>query len=366
MTRLVPSHSGLGLSNLVAEVEARLTGRSRWSRLDADVANTFQEAASYVLVLFDGLGHSMLTNPRAAELAGSARAVLHAPFPTTTTVAMATVATGLPPAAHGVIGHLMWLPGPDRVVNVLKWIDQTGSPVPYDTERFLPSPNVWERLSAAGIEPITVQPGDFSTSPLTRALYRGCRFEPVYSVSEAIEATVRLAETPGRLVFTYFPEIDFASHVYGQESPEYERALAGMDNAWSALTARRPDGVTVIGTADHGHIDYPESAKLRMRDRFDALTSYGDPRSVYLRGDTTLIEDFAAEAGSGVIGRETLLDWWSAEAGTHPELTRRAPEAAVLAPDGAVLLPRGFDRRLRGYHGGLDRREVEIPLLVSD
>jgi hypothetical protein len=40
------------------------------------------------------------------------------------------------------------------------------------------------------------------------------------------------------------------------------------------------------------------------------------------------------------------------------------PDALLLAPEGKVILPRGFDKRLRGYHGGLDEREVRVPLLV--
>ncbi len=365
MTRLIPSHTGSGLVNLVAEIEARLSGRPRSARLETGAANTIGDASSYVLVLFDGLGDSMVTKPGAEALAASRRATLHAPFPTTTTVAMATVVTGVSPARHGVIGHLMWVPGPDRVVNVLKWVDQSGAPVDFDTSMLLPAPNLWERLAAVGVEPVTVQPGHFADSPLTKALYRGCRFEPVYSIDEAVEATLQLAKSPRRLVFTYFPQIDFASHVYGQDSSEFAQALSSMDTAWSAITARRPDGVVVLGTADHGHIDYPESMKRPMRGEFDDLVTYGDPRSVYLRGGAELVSRFADEAGAPVVERPTLMEWWGADGGIHPDLERRLPDGAVLAPEGSVLLPRGFDRRLQGYHGGLDPREVEIPMLVG-
>ena len=48
----------------------------------------------------------------------------------------------------------------------------------------------------------------------------------------------------------------------------------------------------------------------------------------------------------------------------HPGLTERTPDALFLAGDGEVLLPPGFDKRLRGYHGGLDPDEIEVPLLV--
>ncbi len=348
----------------MSELESRLGGSPPLPGLDADLSGVIPVGSSYVLTLFDGLGAAQLDVPEASSLSASQRGVIHAPFPTTTTVALATVATGLAPAGHGVIGHLMWLPELEKVVNVLKWRTPEGADVDFDTASFLPAPNLWERLKSAGIEPITIQPGDFQGSPLTRAVYRGCRFEPVYSVEESVAATVELAATPNRLIFTYFQQVDFAAHVWGQRSGDYLSALTSVDRAWSALCARLAPEVTLVGTADHGHVDYREADKLPMRDEFDRLIAFGDPRSVYLRGGPEPIAAFAEQAGAPLVSTEDLRRLWGAEHGTHPQLAVRQPDAAVLAPRGKVLLPKGFDRRLIGYHGGLDPAEVEIPLLV--
>jgi hypothetical protein len=52
-----------------------------------------------------------------------------------------------------------------------------------------------------------------------------------------------------------------------------------------------------------------------------------------------------------------------------PEPTRtarsRLGERVLLPPDDIAVLPGGFDKRLRCYHGGLSRAEVEIPVLVG-
>jgi hypothetical protein len=360
----VPSTAGRGLVNLMSELESRLGGSPPLPGLDADLSGVIPTGSSYVLALFDGLGAAQLDVPEASSLASSQRGIIHAPFPTTTTVALATVATGLAPAGHGVIGHLMWLPELEKVVNVLKWRTPEGADVDFDTASFLPAPNLWERLKSAGVEPITIQPGDFQASPLTRAVYRGCRFEPVYSIEESVAATVELAATPNRLIFTYFQQVDFAAHVWGQRSGDYLSALTSVDRAWSALCTRLAPEVTLVGTADHGHVDYREADKIPMRDEFDRLIAFGDPRSVYLRGGSEPIAAFAEQAGAAVLSIDDLRRLWGAERGTHPQLARRQPEAAVLAPRGKVLLPKGFDRRLIGYHGGLDPAELEIPLLV--
>lgn len=353
---------GLRLVDLIGELERRLTGDAPGPGLASGPAAAIPSGASYVVVVMDGLGHHQLTHPAAASLRASDRGVLAAPFPSTTTVSLATLSTGLSPAQHGMIGHYMWMPDVGMVVNVLKWIRPTGQAVPYATERMLPEPNLWERLRGAGVEPITVQPHAFERSPLTRALYRGCRFEGVSRVDEAVEAAVDLAATPRRLVFVYLNHVDVAAHVYGQRSAAYAEAIGIVDSAWSRLQARLGPGTVAVGTADHGHLDYGETDKVLIRDRaYDDLAFFGDPRSLFVKGDGELIERLSSEVG--------VTPWWIADADPwtdgRPDLGDRKPDAILLAPDRRILLPRAFDRRLVGYHGGLDPREVEIPLLVA-
>lgn len=354
-----------GLANLVAELESRLTGHSLVDRLEPALASSIPDTPSYVLALFDGLGSRQLGHRAALSLAGASVGSISAPFPTTTTVSMATIATGTHPVTHGVIGHQMWVPALESVVNVLKWTGQHGTRVEFDTTGFLPGPNLWERLSRAGVEPVTIQPGDFAGSPLTKMLYRGCRFEPVYTDAERLEATIEMARVPGRLVFVYFAEVDYAAHVAGQRSPMYDEAVGRVDTAWSILSSRLPDDVTLIGTADHGHVDYSEDQKLLIRDpSYRPLTFFGDPRAVMVRGDRGLIDRLARETGAAIVERDALVRRLGSGA-HHPDLESRLPDALLDPPADRVLVPRGFDKRLVGYHGGLSAAEVDVPLLIS-
>lgn len=362
---VVPSYDGAGLVNLVAELERRLTGTAPHPGLTPELSAAVPEAETYVLLLLDGLGDAQLAHPAAAQLLADRAGVIHAPFPTMTTVSMATIATGRTPTEHGVIGHLVSLPDVGEVVNVLKWITLHGRRLDVDTSDFLPGPNLWERLKAAGREPITVQPGDFLDTPFSRSLYRGCRFEPVYDERELADAAVQLAREPGRLVFTYLPHVDFAAHVWGQASPEYEQALRLVDSVWASISRRLPDGAVLLGTADHGHLDYGAEDKLLVRgEAYDDVVFSGDPRAVMVAGEAEAAAGLAAETGGHLLGPDAFPALWGP--GTpHPALASRAPDHILLAPPGHVVLPRGFDKRLTGYHGGLDRAEVEIPLLVG-
>ena len=364
MTRLwtIPDYAGGSLVNLIAELERRLTGSAPGPGLRPDLASLIPEAPTYVLVLFDGLGSHQLHHPSATSLAGSLRASIDAPFPTTTTVSLATVATGLAPSAHGLLGYQLYLPDADQVANTIKWKTLWGDPIDYDTDHFLPSPNLWERLTTAGIEAVTVQPAPFAETPLSRALYRGCRYEPATSVTDWGEATRIVAGGPGRLVLAYLPHVDFAAHVHGQGSVEYATALKTVDDAWERLTSRLPTGVVAIGTADHGHVDFPKPNQVKIpksehRDR----VFYGDGRVMFVKGEAA---DLAEDLPATWVPLAEMAHWWGPEP-HHPSFAARAPNGVLVADDDRLLLHRFSDDRMVGNHGGLTDAERRIPLLVA-
>jgi len=363
----IPDYSGGSLPNLVAELEWRLTGSAPFDRLHPHLSDRIPDAASYVLMMIDGLGDHQLGHPRAWSLAAARQGTLDAPFPTTTTVSLATVASGLPPSRHGVIGHFMLLEGHPHPVNVLRWVDSTGRPVPV-RRHIIPSPNLWERLAAAGVEPITVQPRGYSDTPLTRVLYRGCRFEGVDSMSDFVQAVLDLARIPGRLVFAYFPEVDISAHVHGFGSEAYADALSQAAEAWERLSALLPPRVGMVGTADHGLVTIEKAGKHRIRRRHHPdLVLYGDPRSLYVRGPADRVEALGAEIPATWYPARRIESWWGPPGDPAEDAARGTrPDGAFLADSGRVLLPGHMDRRMVGYHGGLDPDEVEIPVLVTN
>ena len=359
----VPDYSGGSLVNLVAELEYRLTGSSASPPLHDHLAKLIPEASTYVLFLFDGLGTLQLDHPAAAPFAGALKASLDSPFPATTTVSLATIATGLPPSQHGLLGYQLWLPEVEQVVNTIKWTTLWGKSVSFETGTLLPAPNLWERLRGGGIEPITVQPGNFIGTPLSKALYRGCRYEPAFTVDETIEATVQLAAEPGRLILAYLPHVDFAAHVYGQNSQEYAVAVATVAEAWERVASHLPDGAAMVGTADHGHIDFPKDHQIKIPKAEHAdRVFYGDGRAMFVKGEGASLADGLPATWVPI---EEMNDWWG-PGPRHNSFYGRAPDGVLMADDDVLLLHSRSDERMTGNHGGLTDAERLIPLLIAN
>ncbi len=365
MKRNMPSYEGHNLVNLMAELERRLAGNSPGRVLHGDLAALIPPARHYLLVIFDGLGAGQLPHPRAERMGASHLGNLEAPFPTTTTVGLSSIATGLTPLGHGVIGYRQWFPDLGKVVNLLRWTDIGGNSVKYDTASFLPAPNLWERLSAAGVRGVIVQPAEFFDTPLSRMLYRGAEMRG-YSSPWEVDPAYLVNPSRRTLAMIYHHEVDVAAHEKGQCSPEFGKAVAGADQLWARLAARLPPDTVMVGTADHGHRDIREENKLKLtRGDTKGIRWWGDSRSLMLSGPPDRIAALAERTGAEMVPKHQLRRWLG-RGSPHPHLASRLPDALLLAPDHVGIFPKGMDTKKIGHHGGLTRAEAEIPLLVAN
>jgi hypothetical protein len=87
-----------------------------------------------------------------------------------------------------------------------------------------------------------------------------------------VTAAVQLTRLSRRLVLLHLPHLDFAAHVWSQESDGYTAALHLIAGVWQALAAARPPGVVMAGTADPGHALLHRFSDDRLLGRHGGLT----------------------------------------------------------------------------------------------
>lgn len=335
----------------------------------------FPEASRAVVVLVDGLGDRLLRRrgghaPFLRSLLPDGRTLM-AGFPTTTATSLASLGTGLPPGAHGMVGYEAFDPVSDAVFNELSWKDGPDPVVwqPFDT--------VFHRV-AAHIEVVSVGPAQFHGSGLTAAALRGPRYSAAEALQDRIEVTLSALRAHRRvLVYLYWGEVDKVGHAHGCESWQWGDELERIDSALAELSRRVPLGTAVYITADHGMVDTDPAGRidLALRPDLDAgvRAVAGDPRAPHLHTHPGAAAEVAAT------WREVLAD--AAWVATRDD----AIDAGVFGPVRAEVVPRLGDvvvamrhnhvlldsRRnaaglmgLVGHHGSLTADELAIPLLT--
>lgn len=335
-------------------------------------------------LVVDGLGWELLrAHPQAAPFLNSiAREPLTAGFPATTGASLSSIATGVPPGEHGLIGYTLALPGYQRAFNVLTWslyglgprTELVDELVP---ERFQPLPTLAERSAAAGLQLHHLGPAFHEGSGLTRAILRGERFTAADSLEALTTLAVRLLTGTVRFVTGYYPALDAAGHVYGVASQRWRDELTAVDNVVRALAEQLPRDTVLVATGDHGMVDLRLHQRLDLADHPDLAKGVvmlaGEARARYVRTAPGAVADVAS-AWRSILG-DRMWIWTKEEAiatgifgPTVSDLARERIGDIVTAASGPVgIVQRDVDpaqARLNGHHGSLTPAEQLVPLLV--
>ena len=332
------------------------------------------------LFLVDGMGRELLAEharhaPYLNELLRR-RGVGHtltAGFPSTTSTSLASIGTGLPPGAHGMLGYRLLVPGSGRLMNFLRW-DQNVDPLEWQ-----PRETMFERLSAAGIAVTHVSVPRFADSGLTRSVFRGARFTGAESVDEqARRAMEALRASDRSFVYLYYRDLDFIGHTTGVGSPRWREELSYVDGLVQRLAEQMPSDATLFVTADHGMVDVPQDRRIDMDQDWELragvamLGGEARARHVYsTRGaarDVLAIWEERLEGIAVVRGREQAVaeGWFGPPAEVDAAMAARVGDVIVaMRGNWAVIASERetVDSRQVGMHGSLTPAEQLVPLL---
>jgi Type I phosphodiesterase / nucleotide pyrophosphatase len=372
---IVPSYGESSLADLSASVLASLTRDAAGNVLG------LPEADRACLLIIDGLGIELLSSHQAAapflaELAFNSRP-LTAGFPSTTVTSVASLGTGQPPAAHGMFGYQVLIPGTGRLLNGLHWPSDI-DPVSWQTQ-----PTVFDRAVEAGLAAVHVSPGAYEKSGLTRAALRGARYRASDSLGALAALTAdALAESDRVLVGAYHGDLDATGHRYGVSSAAWSHQLAHVDKLAEQIASSMPYGAVMYVTADHGMVDVgpddridadsPEYAALR--DGVAVLG--GEPRARHVYAEPGAAADVLATwrevlgEHAWVMSREEAVkDGWFGPpgAGVDDALALRIGDVVAACAGGTAVIAskaEPLESSLIGMHGSLTPAEQLVPMLV--
>lgn len=254
-------------TSLVTNVQATQAAK----RLGLDQLGDAQ--APLVMVLVDGLGWQMLRE-RAGHTPNLRRLLadsdyLHTCAPSTTAAALTTLATGVYPGAHAMVGYAVrdpllrghlgagHVPGPGDVFDLITFKNSSHDPLTWQSV-----PTLIERANAkanAGCGPqlgaVSIGRSKFAGSGLSLAAWRGFKHIGVDALDQRPYQAYRAIKEGAKLVYLYVGELDHAGHNHGWHSDKWLEALEALDAMVGQLFRRLPAGTRIVLTADHGMVD---------------------------------------------------------------------------------------------------------------
>lgn len=380
--------------------------------------------APLVMVLVDGLGWQMLREcaghtPNLRRLLADSD-YLHTCAPSTTAAALTTLATGVYPGAHAMVGYAVrdpllrgqlgagHVPKASDVFDLITFKNSSHDPLTWQSV-----PTLIERANAkakAGCGPqlgaVSIGRSKFAGSGLSLAAWRGFKHIGVDALDQRPYQAYRAIKEGAKLVYLYVGELDHAGHNHGWHSDKWLQALEALDAMVGQLFRRLPTGTRIVLTADHGMVDTDRHHRIDLAKEKelskDVVAVAGESRFLQLYvADDVASASAAGSPGLGVAGprgacgvvenngREELAQSvakrWAEFLGDRaiwvgtdpaPLMGSLSPGARAAVGDVLVALNDNWtvvDSRVQsfhatqliGVHGSLTPVELEVPLIKA-
>lgn len=359
---VIPDYGGACISNLVPALLEPGDQVPVW------LPPAAVEADQVVLLVLDGLGWDQLG--ARANLAPTLSAMQGGPIssvvPSTTATALTSIATGLTPGEHGVVGYRVSVDG--EVLNVLRWTTPTGDARRrIDPDQFQPHP------AFCGQRPAIVTKAEFVRTGFSGAHLSDVRFHGYRVTSTLVTELRHQLEAREPFVYAYYDGLDKVSHEYGL-GEYFDAELAAADRLVDDVLDLLPPGAVLVITADHGQVDVGDNL-VELHPEVAAHVSYqsGEGRFRWLHARPGRVAQLhaAAVAHHADVAWVRTLDetvhegWWGPS--LSPAARARLGDVALVSRDDVSFVDPDDTGpfQLVGRHGSLTEAEMWVPLLVG-
>ena len=341
------------------------------------------------LLLLDGLGWLNLEAARGrpmvdALVRASRRWPITTVFPSTTTAALSSYLSALPPSRHGVIGFSMYFPEYQRPFNMLS-LHSLGEDrtdllsLGFVPEDYIGHPTVLKRLRDAGVLAGGFVKDIFAFNGLSRLTYHDYQPYAFLAPGDLIGMTMDQLSTPLPVFqFVYWSHLDTIAHTYGPRSEAYLDELQMLATIiLHQLQPRMDDDTVLVICADHGHLEGAGDPVINLTDMPDLVQLFraapageGLAQHIFLQPGTEARarQALLAVEGLTILTREEFLHLeLLGSPPYHPGLLDRIGDL-ILLPHGPRRFLFQYQRRphtfMNGRHGGMTPEQMVVPLMV--
>jgi len=359
---LLPDYGAACVTNVVPALLGPPDDAPSW------VPGTAADARQVVLFVLDGMGWEQLAaRPSLAPtLAAMEGGPITTVAPSTTSTALTSITTGLPPGEHGIVGYRMAVHG--EVLNVLRWATSAG-----DAHQSLPPAKMQPTAPFLGQRPPVVTRAEYRRSGFTGAHLEPARFWGYRTMATMVTEVEGLLAAGEPFVYAYYDGLDKVAHEYGL-GEYYDAELAWIDEVVDRMVSRLPAGAALVVIADHGQVETGDDI-VELAAPVLAQTSMqsGEARFRWLHarpGRASALWEAAVEHHSDnawVVTRDEIVaGGWLGPVVTEAARSRLGDVALVARTNAAFHDPQDIGPyELVGRHGSLTPAEMLVPLLAA-
>lgn len=321
-------------------------------------------------------------------------------FPSTTVVHVASMTTGLNVDQAALIDWFYYEPNVGEVIAPLLF-SFAGDRSPdtlvregFDPYLVFPRSSLSTEFASQGVKTYAYQNRSYTPSTFSKATMPHAKLIPFDTVSDGIDHMLsRIGREERAFHYLYIDTVDRISHLHGPSDPVSQtesRSIMTLleKKIFSAANASLKD-VLVVLTADHGSVDicaedtiylntiWPQlGSLLKENRRGGAIVPSGcEGRNMFLHVKPEFLSEVRLKLETLLEGRAEVLSISEMASdgffGLGPPSIRfleRAGDLVILPYEGESVWwyeKDKFEIRHRGNHGGLTRKEMEIPLLSA-
>jgi hypothetical protein len=337
-----------------------------------------------VFILADGLGMNLIERlPSASVLVAGLAREIRTVFPSSSSVALTSLATGAWPNRHGITGQWTHLPEAEAAAGLLQFVTRAGgrslASLGVTVGQAFPIPSIYALLRR---DTVSLFP-DGLVNSVSSAYFSGERVRSGYrALAEAVDVVADRILSARQPTYTYLyaPQIDLEAHHQGVFHPLVFSAIAEVGREVERLARLLGGRGRIVLTADHGLLDTPVTARHYLRPSaglFEALRfpPSGDSRVLYLHVQPGAADRARAWFHHHYGDRFLVISTDEAEQlelfGPGPlslHTRARLGDLIVLSTGVDVLdyAPGKVDRlaSVVAHHSGLTPAEMRVPLIV--
>lgn len=385
---MLPDYTGRSLVNLMQSVAVACSvSAAPYSPLTLALPRALGEARNLLLLVIDGMGEALLQQAgQGTRLLAHRVGTLTSVFPSTTAAAVTTLLTGFAPAQHGLTGWHMHFSEAGSVLAVLPLTRRVARTCQCEWPSLPPPEDLFDCRGLFGaldrrshvVSPAAIVDSDFNR------FHTGGAQSHAYSGRDALfdcVADIARGGSERQYVYAYYDALDSLSHRVGAYGEAAAEELRELDAGFARLLQRLAGSDTIVlVTADHGFIDSPDarSIDLAQHPELSAMLTQplcGEPRLAYCYvapGRHEAFEAYVARrlghATRCVRSDALIRAGWFGPGAANPRLAGRVGTHTLVMRDNWTI--RDWlvgERRYRqiGVHGGLSKREMQVPLIAA-